>query len=168
VNPPSTVVTVILASPGETALIIPVISTAATESLLEVHVTCFPVASEGATVALSCDVWPTVRDRAVLSRVTPVTGTTAVLTSTSQYSVNPPSTVVTVIVAAPGETALIFPVISTAATESLLEVHVTCFPVASEGEKEGIRVYFSPTPRISEVLSREMPLTGIVGALTDT
>ena len=66
-------VTVIVASPGATAVTFPLLSTVATLSLLLSHVTLLFVAVEGDTVALRFVVSPTLRLTELLSSLTPVT-----------------------------------------------------------------------------------------------
>ena len=119
---PSSVVTVITAVPAETALTTPFSSTVATSALSLAQVILPLVAFSGATVAVSVPVSPTVRDISSLSRLTPVTGT---VTVTVQLAVRLPSSVVTVMTAAPAETAVTTPFSSTVATVSSLLVHVT-------------------------------------------
>ena len=68
-------VAVMVAVPALTAVTVPVLSTVATLLLLLLQVTFLLVALSGCTVAVRVSVPPTVRDRLVLSRVTPVTGT---------------------------------------------------------------------------------------------
>jgi hypothetical protein len=101
VFPPSFVLTVIVAVPATLAVTTPEPDTVATDVLLEDQETFLLVALEGVTVAVSVCVSPTVMDRDVLFRETPVTGTVAAWTFTVQVAVFPPSFVVTVIVAVP-------------------------------------------------------------------
>ncbi len=116
VNPPSSVVAVTTAVPAATAVTTPVWLTVATASLLLLHAIFLFVALAGATIAVSCAVFPSTIPSVVLLRETPVTGTTASVTVTTQVAVNPPSSVVAVITVFPGETAVTTPVESTVAT----------------------------------------------------
>jgi hypothetical protein len=77
VLPPSAVVAVTVAVPGERAVTRPPEETDATEPLDEDHVTFRFVAFEGETVAASCEVALTSSDRLVAFKLTPVTGTFA-------------------------------------------------------------------------------------------
>ena len=78
VKPPSAVFTVIVAVPAPTALTWPDWLTVATASLLLVQVTALFVALDGATVAVSCLVFPMTSSMLFVSSVTPVTGTLTV------------------------------------------------------------------------------------------
>jgi hypothetical protein len=69
---PSTVVTVITVLPADTAVTVP-LDTVATAGALLLHVTLLFVALEGVMVALRVSLPPTVKDRLVLLRLTPVT-----------------------------------------------------------------------------------------------
>ena len=71
--PPSFVVTVMVASPAFTAVTLPFLSTVATAVELLDQVTLLSVALEGATVAVSAVVSPSVMSIVCRSRVTPVT-----------------------------------------------------------------------------------------------
>ena len=73
VFPPSSVFTVIVALPAETAVTLPVASTLATPGALLDQPTCLFVASAGATVAVSWPVSPTISSIEHLSSATPVT-----------------------------------------------------------------------------------------------
>jgi hypothetical protein len=87
---PSCVVTVMVALPAATAVTVPP-DTVATEVALLLHVTFLFVALEGAMVAVSVSVLPTVRLVVVLFNVTPVTAIVAVLMVTTQVAVLLPS-----------------------------------------------------------------------------
>ena len=71
--PPSSVVTVIVAVPAATAVTVP-LETVATLSSLDDQVTVLFAAVDGATVAVSVSVSPTLRSSVFLLSVTPVTG----------------------------------------------------------------------------------------------
>ncbi len=129
VLPPSTVATVIVAVPAATAITTPFV-TVATEGLLLDQVTSLLVASDGSIVAINVSVLPSISVAADLFRVTPVTER---LTATAQVAVLLPSTVVTVIVDVPGETAVTRPLLFTVATEGSLLDQVTFLLVALDG-----------------------------------
>jgi len=74
VNEPSAVVTVIVASPGATAVTRPVALTVAIAVLLDAHVTALLEASAGIVAAVSCCVAPTATLAVGGDTVTPVTG----------------------------------------------------------------------------------------------
>ena len=96
---------------------------------------------------------------AVLSKVTPVTGT---FTVTVQLAVLLPSTVVTVILADPAPIAVTTPSASTVATEVFELLQVTSLLVAVVGLIVAVRVPVEPLDRDSVVLLRETPVTGTV------
>ena len=73
VKPPSTVVTVMVAAPGATAVTTPFWSTVATLGSLLAHVTLWLAALSGCTAARSQALPPAVRDRLDLFSVTPAT-----------------------------------------------------------------------------------------------
>ena len=75
VCPPSSVITLMTAGPGLTAVTRPDAFTVATAVSLLLHVTFMLVAFVGLTVAVSCSVPPAVRVMVDVLRVTPVTGT---------------------------------------------------------------------------------------------
>ena len=77
VLPPSSLFTVITASPALCAVTVPFLSTLAIAGLSELHVTVLFVASAGLTVAFSCSLFPSSSVRALLFSVTPVTATAA-------------------------------------------------------------------------------------------
>ena len=89
-------------------------------------------AFDGATVAVSVDVAPTVRASVLLDMLMPVTGTRTV---TVQVAFWPPD-VVAVIVAVPGPTAVTLPP-ETVATEAFEVVQVTVLLVAFVGCERG-------------------------------
>ena len=89
-----------VAVPAATLVKSPEEFTVATEVLLDVHVTVLLVALEGATVAVSCCVPPTLSDTVVGLTETPVTGIVpdVTLIFTVAWSVSDPSLTVTVAV----------------------------------------------------------------------
>lgn len=87
--PPSLVVAVIVAVPADLAVTKPEEETVATEVLLDDQVTDLFVALEGVTVAVSVWVSPTVMDRDVSLRVTPVTDTIGLDTVIVQDTLKP-------------------------------------------------------------------------------
>ena len=102
---------------------------------------------------------PTTRLSDVLSRETDSTATVAGVTVTIQVAILPPSAVVAVITAEPAATALTVPSSSTVATEVLLLDQVTALSSAFSGITAAIRVVFSPTFKLSSVLSKETDST---------
>ena len=106
---PSAVVTVMVAVPAARAVTTPELLTVATVVLLELQVTFLFVAVLGLTVAVKLSVPPTVNAALFLFSVTPVTGTVAAVTVTTQVAVLLPSTVVTVMVAVPAAFAVMRP-----------------------------------------------------------
>ena len=137
--PPSSVVAVIVAVPGHNqpvaiAVTFPFWSTEAVDGSLELQITFLLVAFSGKTVAISWAASPSGYSNLSLSNVTPVTGTAFSVTVTKQVAVYPPSLVVTVMVAVPLLTALTFPLWSTVAIDSLLEVQITFLLVAFVGK----------------------------------
>jgi hypothetical protein len=118
--PPSCVITLITASPGDMAVTVPELFTVATLGLSLTHVTALLVASKG--VITGNKVWEVFMASVMfLSMLTPVTGMTTV---TMHWAVLFPSSVVTVMVAWPGDIAVTIPLLSTVATSSLLLCHV--------------------------------------------
>ena len=146
-----------VAVPPDTAVTVP-FSTVATDVLFELHLTFWFVASEGRTVAVKVAVAPLTKDNSVWERVTPVTGT---VTVTSHVAVRLPSSVVTVMVAAPPDTAVTVP-FSTMATAVLVELHVTFWFVASEGATAAVKVAIAPFTKGNSVCESVTPETGIV------
>jgi hypothetical protein len=170
VFPPSAVVTVIVADPAPTAIIVPP-DTDATLLLLLLHVKFWFVALEGANTASRLSVPPTLRLIDVLFRETPVTGTLWEATVTLQVAVFPPSTVVTVIVADPAATAVTLPLVDTVATLVLPLRHVTFWLLAFDGVIVASRVSVPPTRMLVDVF-KETPVTatpegplGVLGLL---
>jgi hypothetical protein len=121
---PSSVVTVMVAVPALTAVIVPP-DTVATVGALVLHVTFLFVALEGATVAVNVSILPTVIVVDDLFKDTPVTSTGGgAVTVTVQAAVLLPLAVVTVITALPTDTPITTPFV-TVATAVLLLLHVT-------------------------------------------
>lgn len=85
----------------------------------------------------------------------------------TDVAVNPPSTVVAVIVADPTDTAVTRPVLLTVAVGPLL-VHVIALFVAFDGDSVATSCFCAPTVKLTDVVSREMPVTGILIADTVT
>ena len=81
---PSSVVTVIVAVPSATPVTKPFWSTVAFVSSLLLHATFLLDASEGAIVAVSLVVLPTLTVSVFLSSVTPVTGTVTPVSFTNK------------------------------------------------------------------------------------
>ena len=159
---PSTVLTVIVADPADTAETVPP-DTVATEELLVAQLTLLFVALLGLTVAVRVSDPPTVKARLVLLRLTLLTDTLEVaeLTVTEQVAIFPPSTVLTVIVADPADTAETVPP-DTVATEVLLVAQLTFLFVALLGLTVAVRVSDPPTVKDRLVLLRLTLLTDMV------
>ena len=143
VLPPSSVVTVMVASPAFTPMTLP-LATVATASLLDFQVTFWLVAFSGVMVAVRVSLSPTKMLVAVLLSFTPVTLTSLSLTVTLHVAVLPPSSVVTVMEASPAFTAVTLP-LATVATASLLDFQVTFLLEASLGATVAVRVSDPPT-----------------------
>ena len=156
---PSAVLTVMVAEPPATAVTLPLASTVATEVLELVQVTFLFVASLGVIVAIRVSVEPFAKDRLVLFRLTPVTGT---VTVTAQVAVLLPSAVFTVMVAEPPANAVTLPFESTVATEVFELVHVTLLFLASLGVIVAVNVSVDPFASERLVLFRLTPVTGTV------
>jgi hypothetical protein len=122
---PSTVVTVMIALPGDTAVTKPFDDTVATDEALVLHVTFLLVALVGATVAIKVSVLLKPRSSVFLFKDTLVTFTTVEMTVTEQVAVLLPSAVVTVMVVLPAALAETTPLDVTDATAELLLLHVT-------------------------------------------
>ena len=133
-------------------------STVAIDVLLERHVTFLFVASAGTTVADKVAVAPLTKDNSVCESITPVTGT---VTVTSHVAVWLPSSVVTVMVALPADTAVTMP-FSTLAIDVLFERHITFWFVASEGTTVAVKVAVAPLTKDNSVCESVTPVTGTV------
>jgi hypothetical protein len=117
-------------SPTDTPVTSPFSSTVAMSSSSDSQVTFLFVASSGNTEATKVSVLQTPIVVDSLFNVTPVTGTTAGVTVTSQVSVLAPSNVLTVIVAVPSLTPVISPSTSTVTTDASLVDQATLLSVA--------------------------------------
>jgi hypothetical protein len=101
---------------------------------LDDHMSVLLDAPAGDTVAVSCTVPDGTIVAAVGATTTPVTGTSGgTYTVTKHVAVNPPSPVVTVIVADPLATPVTSPDSLTVATAELEDVHATVWTVAPTG-----------------------------------
>jgi hypothetical protein len=161
---PSTVVTVMVALPADTAVTTPLLFTVATAVLFELQVTLLLVALFGAIVAVNVVVPPIVVIVAVGGATdTPVTGIGAIDTVITEVAVYPPSTVVTVMVAEPAAIAVTTPVLLTVATVVLPELHVTFLLVALPGATVAVSVVVPPTLVIVAVRGATVtPVTGVI------
>ena len=158
---PSAAFTVIVADPAALAVTTPEEDTVATVVLLDDHVTDLFVAFEGVTVATKEYVSPSVRDKLVLSKLTPVTGMTLALTVTVLVAVLFPSLVVTVIFAVPSATASTRPDEETVAIDGALDFHETSFMDAFAGLIEYVNEAFSPSVNVNAVGESETDSTAI-------
>ena len=158
----------IVAEPADLAVTLPFESTVATEVLLDIQVTVLSVALEGVTVADSALVSPTFIVIEDELRLIPVTGITFALTVTVQVAVLPPSLVLTVIVAVPGDFAVTTPEEETAAIEVLFDDQVTDLSVAFEGLTVAVSVSESPSVIVRLVVFKLIPVTETTLALTVT
>ena len=145
VLPPHFAVTVAL--PDLMAVTLP-LSTLATDSSEDVQVTFWSVASSGFTTAVTVADSPMTRDKVDLSRVMDDTGT---VTVTAHSAVLSPH--LAVIVALPDLRSATLP-LSTLATDSSEDDHVTVLSVASSGFTVAVSCAVSPTDNESVVLSR--------------
>jgi hypothetical protein len=155
---PASVITTMVAIPGLTALTVPFVDTEAIAALLLLHFTFLFVALLGSIIGMRVSEPPKVRVKKYLLRDTLDTGTVPEdVTVTAQVAVLPPSSVLTIIVAVPGLTAVTIPFVDTEATAALLLLHVTFWFVALLGAIVGMRVSILPTTRLIDVL-RETPV----------
>ena len=157
---PSSVVTVMVASPAATAVTTPSFTVAMASSLLA-QLTFLLVAFAGAMVVAKVAVSPIFRAASFLSKVTPVTGTTTgsgSLTVTTHSAVFWPSSVVTVMVALPTATAVTTPSFTVAMASSLL-TQLTFLFVASAGATVAAKVTVSPIFKAASLLSKVTPVT---------
>ena len=164
VIPPSSVFTVTTAVPVLIAVTLPS-STVATDGSSDDHVTFLFVAFSGLTVAVNTITSPSTISKDVLFKETPVTAYTLAWTFTEQVAVLPPSSVVTVIVALPFETAVTLPS-CTVATDELSEVQIRFLLVAFSGVIVAVKVATSPSVSSIDVLSKTTPVTGYFLSLT--
>jgi hypothetical protein len=158
------VVTVILAFPSETPVTYPLLLTLATLVSLEIQLMALFVAFEGETVAVSAEVLPIPNDKLVALNAIPVTGTVTVI---AHADVLLPSTVVTVIMALPSAMAVTAPALLTLATLVLLELQLTAWFVALDGDIVAVSDDLFPAKRFKLVLLNDTPVTGI-GLVTFT
>jgi hypothetical protein len=134
--------------------------TVAIAVLPELQVTLLLVALVGATVAVNVVVEPTFTLAVVGDTATPVTGTFVVLTVIADVAVNPPLTVVTVIVALPAATLVTTPAVFTVAMAVLLLDQVTLLLVALVGATVAVNVVVEPTFTLAVVGNTATPVTG--------
>ena len=123
-------VAVMMADPGATATTFPS-ATVATAALEVLQVTVLSVASSGFTVAERVASSPSTSFRAVLSRVTEVTGINFLATVTVQVSAFSPA--LAMMEARPSLTAVTLPASSTVAISALSVLQITAGSVASSG-----------------------------------
>lgn len=146
---PSSVVTVIIAVPGATAVILASVAlvetTVATVVLLDAQLTFLLVASLGVTVARRKSLLPT--SSCIVERLseTPITLTPGT-TLTVMLSVKPPLVVVTVITVVPTATGVTMALLlaATVATLVLLEDQATRWSEASAGTTKACSSTFPP------------------------
>jgi len=158
VNPPSSVVAVIVAVPADTAVITPELFTVAVPALPDDHITVLFVAFAGATVAVSVSLVPATSVVVVLFKVTPAANTGS--TVTSHEAIKPPSVVVTVTNAVPGDTAVTTPPGLTVATVASLLAHDMALFVAVAGATVAVKVSVAPAESVVYVLFNVTPVTG--------
>ena len=145
---PLEVVTVTVAVPSPTAVILP-FSTVATDGSDELHITDLSVAFAGITVAVSVALSPTVSESSVLFSVTPVTSTVGTLTVTVQVAVLPLE-VVAIITAVPTPAAVTVPLTATA-TAGLEDEYVMLLSVVLDGSTVATNATVSPTVIVTAV-----------------
>ena len=149
---PSAVVAVIVASPTETAVTLPLTSTVATASFDDFQVTDLSVVVAGATVALRVNVSVALRVADVLSNE--IEDASVFATVILQVAdLLEPSAVVAVIVVSPTATAVTLPLASTIATASFDDFHVTDLLVVNSGSTVATSVAVSVASRLISVLS---------------
>ena len=147
----------ISASPAETAVTTPLF-TVATLSLEEDQTTVLSVALSGFTSAARVRVLPTSTFASETLKVTPVTGTSAVLaTVITHVALQLPA--VAVMVALPAPTAVTLPSFTVATVLSEV-VQVTVFTVAFSGRTVAVRVRLPPISISAVVLSSCTSFTG--------
>ena len=170
---PSSVSTVIVAVPADTAVTLPLSLTVATSGSSLLQLTFGLVASSGSTVAVRVALSPSFNSSVSSLKVTPVTSTvtgsgsvglglgSASVTVTSHVASKSPSSVTTVIVAVPADTAVTLPLALTVATSSSLLLQITFLFVAPVGFIDAVRVSLSPSFNSSVSLSSVTPITSI-------
>ena len=165
---PSCDVQVMVAEPVDLAVTTPEVETVATDVLLDDQLTALLVALEGETVAVRVAVFPSSKDKDVLSRETPVTEIVAFLTVTEQVAFFEPSAVVHVMVAEPAVLAVTVPSDATVATEVLLDDQETAVFVALLGEMVAVNLDVWPVSNDKVVGETETPVTATLALETVT
>ena len=145
-------VAVMVASPTETAVTLPSISTVAIAASEVDHVTVLSVTSSGRTVAVNFSLAPMVRVSSVLSKA--MLSASIGLTVTLQVAVLSPQ--VAVMVASPTATAVTLPSVPTVAIAASEVDQVTVLSVTSSGRTVAVNFSLAPMVRVSSVLSRVM------------
>ena len=173
VLPPSSVVTVIVASPGATAVTSPLSLTVAVSSASELHITPLFVAPSGVITAVSCNGVPMVTVCAPAGEIVTLTtfmssgGVVFSSTVTLQVAVLPSADAVIVVL--PFATASTSPLRgSTVATFLLPDVHVTALFVAFDGSTVACSVSFPFTFKVSWFLLSVTSVTGTFTASSET
>jgi hypothetical protein len=157
---PSSVLTVIVALPADTPVIVPVNpfpETGATAVLLLLHVTFLFAVLAGVIVAVIISVPPTGIVNDGIGKIMLIT-----VTVTVQGTVKPPSTVVTVINAVPEDTAVTVPfnpLADTVAIEGALLLHDTLLLVALDGVMVAVKVSELPIVIVVDDLFKVTPVT---------
>ena len=166
---PLLLVAVITAVPAFFAVTFPLLSTAATASLLLLHFTVLsPVAFDGAIVDVNISLSPSVKLVVLLLRPIPVMAISFCFTVTVQLALFP-LLLVAVITAVPAFFAVTFPLLSTAATSALLLLHFTVLsPVAFDGVIVAVNVSLSPSVKLVVLLLRLIPVMAISFCFTVT
>jgi hypothetical protein len=162
VNPPSVVVTVIVALPADTPVTTPPLLTVAMLVLPELQLTLLSDALLGDTVAVSEVVPPTFTEALVGATETPLTGTFVLLTVIALEAVNPPSVVVAVMVALPAATPVTTPLLFTVAMLVLPELQLTPGSVALLGDTVAVSDVVEPTFTEALVGATDTPVTDML------
>ena len=147
-NPPSFVVTVMIAVPTAFAVTTPLFTEAILGALLD-QVTDGSSALVGEIVAVRVIVSPIDREEDIVESVTPVTGTGIGSTVIEHDAVFPPLIVFAVMVTVPADTPVTTPSAETKATESFVLLHVTDLFAALEGETVADKDIELPTIRVT-------------------
>jgi len=148
--PAATLVAVINAVPGATAVTTPLAFTVAIAVLELVHVTDLSPAFDGRTSAVAVAVPPTANEFGVIVTVIPV-GNTVFTVIVAVPFIAGAATLVAVIIAVPAPIAVICPLAFTVATEVFELVHVTDLSPAFEGFTVAVAVVEPPTERTEDV-----------------
>ena len=157
-----------LAVPALFAVTRPVLSTVATVVLSLIHVTVLSTASDGLTVAVNCNVSPSVSEALDALSVIDV-GFTFSFTDMLHVACFPlPSFALHVIVAVPADFAVTSPVDDTVATDVSSDVQLTLLLVAELGLTAALSCVVSPTYREAEVLFSVILVTYTVADSTET